>query len=109
MKKTQEVDCGVGHGWAAVYPAVAKRLLDYLDNSEVLKVNIRELEFHVLAPNEPTVDIEHIVMQARGEGHQRLFQASICEEQQRFWSPVWHDGKDAHHTGTGMPGGFPGD
>ena len=25
---------------------------------------------HVLAPNEPDVDIEHIVMQARGEKHQ---------------------------------------
>ena len=35
----------------------------------------RELEFHVLAPNEPIVDIMHNVMQARGEGHQRLFQA----------------------------------
>ena len=27
----------------------------------------------MLAPNEPTIDIEHIVMQARGEGQQRLF------------------------------------
>ena len=49
-RKVQEVDCGVGHGWAAVYQAVAKRMLDYLDNSEVFKVNTRELEFHVLAP-----------------------------------------------------------
>ena len=37
-------------------------------------MNTRELAFHVFAPNEPTVDIEPIVMQARGEGHQRLFQ-----------------------------------
>ena len=28
-----------------------------------------------LAPNEPNIDIEHMVMQARGEGRQRLFQA----------------------------------
>ena len=74
-RKIQEVDCGVGHGWAAFYQAVAKRMLDYLTNSEVLKVNTRELEFHVLAPNGPYVNIEHIVVQARGERHQRLFQA----------------------------------
>ena len=52
-RKIQEVDWGVGHGWVAVCQAVAKRVLDYLDNSEVLKMNTRELEFHVLAPNEP--------------------------------------------------------
>ena len=56
-----------------VYQAVAKRMLDYLNNSEVLKVNILELEFHVLAPNEPSVKIEHIEMKASGEEHQRLF------------------------------------
>ena len=41
-----------------VYQAVAKMMLDYLNNSEVLKVNTRELEFHVLAPDEPNVNIE---------------------------------------------------
>ena len=50
-------------------------MLDCLNKSEVLRVNAQELEYHVLAPNEPSIDIEHIVMQARGEGHQRLLQA----------------------------------
>ena len=58
---------GVDHGWTAVYQTVAKRMLDYLNKSEVLKVNAQELEFHVLAPNETNIDIEHIVRQARGE------------------------------------------
>ena len=67
----------VGQGFASVYQTVAKRVLDYLNNSEVLKVNTRELECHVLAPNEPKVNIEHTVMQAIGEGHEWLFQAII--------------------------------
>ena len=29
----------------------------------------------MLAPNEPNIDIKHIVMQARGERHRRLFHA----------------------------------
>ena len=73
-RRFQEVDCGVDHGWAAVYQTVAKKMLDDLNKSEVLKVNARELECHVLAPNEPNIDIEHIVRQARGEKHQRLIQ-----------------------------------
>ena len=71
--RTQEVDCGVDQKWAAVYKSVARRMLNYLDQSEVSKVNTRELEHHVPAPNESTVDIEHIVMKARGENNQRLF------------------------------------
>ena len=42
-------------------------MLSYLDHSGVLKVSTRGLEHHVLAPNDPDVDIEHIAMQARGE------------------------------------------
>ena len=38
-------------------------MLSYLDHSEVLKVNTRESR----------VDVEHIVREARGEQHQRVF------------------------------------
>ena len=61
-RRTQELDCGVDHRWVAVFQSVERRMLSYLDHSEVLKVNTRELEHHVLAPNEPDVDMEHIVM-----------------------------------------------
>ena len=74
-RKIQEVGYGVGHGWAAVHQAVAKRMLVCLDNSEMLKVKTRELESHVLAPNEPIVDMVHSVTQARGTGQKRLFRA----------------------------------
>ena len=57
-RRTQEADCGVDQKWAAVYQSVARRMLSYLNHSEVLKVNTRELEYHVLAPYEPRVDIE---------------------------------------------------
>ena len=49
-------------------------MLSYLDNCEALKVGTKELGHHVLAPNEPRVDIQHIVRQARGEQHHRLLQ-----------------------------------
>ena len=61
----------MNHGWAAVYHTVVKRMLDYQNKSEVLKVDAQALE----APNEPHIDIKHSVMQARGERHQRLFHA----------------------------------
>ena len=56
----QEVDCGVDL-------AVAERMFVYLNMCEELKVDAQELEFQVLAPNEPHIDIKHIVMHARGE------------------------------------------
>ena len=34
-RNIQEVHCGVVRGWAAVYQTVAKRMLDYLNKSEV--------------------------------------------------------------------------
>ena len=72
---TQEVDCEFSKkSWAAVYQSIARRMLGYLDNSEALKVDTKELEEHVLAPNEPSVDMEHIVRQARGEKHKKMFQ-----------------------------------
>ena len=79
-----------------------KMMFDHLDNCEVLKVNTRELEFHVLAPNEPTVDIEHIVMQARGEGHQRVFQGAN-------FGTTGGTSKNVHHTGKETPRALPGD
>ena len=72
-RKIQEMDCGVDHGWVAINQAVARRMLNCLDKSEVLKVIGQESESDVLAPNEPNNDIEHIVMES--EGHQTLFQA----------------------------------
>ena len=72
--RCQEVDCEVRQRWAPVYQAVARKMLSYLDNSEALKVDTKELEDHVLAPSEPRVDIDHMARQARGEQHERLFQ-----------------------------------
>ena len=62
-RETQEVDCGVNHSWAACH-AVARRMLRYLDNSEALKVDTKELEDQVLAPSDLRVDIDHTARQA---------------------------------------------
>ena len=86
---TQEVDRGVDHRWAAGNQTVAKRMLDYLNKSEVMKVDAQEMEFHVLTPHEP--EIEHIVMHARGERHQRVFRTFSRQEQISFWSPERRD------------------
>ena len=69
-------------------------MLSYLDNSEALKVDTRELEDHVLAPNEPRVDIDHTVRDARGAQSERLFQILADKEQKRSWLPVWQDGRN---------------
>ena len=45
----------VHHRCAAVNQAAAKMMSDYLNKSEGLKVDTRELEYYVLAPNEPQV------------------------------------------------------
>ena len=58
----------------------------------------------MLAPNEPNIDIEHIVVQARGEEQQRLFQVFS-----RQYGAVGGTSKDAHHTGTEEPGALTGD
>ena len=49
-------------------------MLSYLDNSEALKVGAKEFEEHVLAPDEPSVNIEHIARQPRGEKRKKMFQ-----------------------------------
>ena len=87
-RKIQAVNCGVDHGWTAVYQTVAKRMFDYLNKSEVLKVNVRELEFHVLAPNERN-RYRH---RAHCDASSRL---SVGREQMRLWSPVCREG-EAH-------------
>ena len=91
-RRTEEVDCGVNQRWAAVYQAVARRMLSYLDNSEASKVDIKELEDHVLAPNESRVDIDHIARQSRGTQIKYCSRSSVDKEQKRSVSPMWQDG-----------------
>ena len=61
----------------------------------------------VLAPNGPNVNIEHIVMQARSEGHQRLFQA--FRDFRHKCGAMGGTSKDDHHTGAEEPGTLPSD
>ena len=83
-------------------------MLSFLDHSEALKVNTRELEHEVLATNEPRVDIQHIVGQARGEQHQGVFQ--IFRRQRAKEILVASVARLEEHlkmlTGTEMPGAW---
>ena len=38
-----------------------------------MEVDIEEMEFFLLAPDEPVVDIKHIALHARGNRQQKLF------------------------------------
>ena len=73
-RKAQEVVCGVNQSWAAVCQSIARKMLSCLDNSEALKLSTTELREQVLSPNEPSVNIERIVRQARSEKHKKLIQ-----------------------------------
>ena len=68
------MDCEVSKSWTSVYQSIARRMWSYLDNSEASKVGTKELEERVLAPNEPSVNVEDNVRQARGENHTKMFQ-----------------------------------
>ena len=59
-RRVHAIECGVDQRWAALYQAVTKRMLDYLDRCESLEVDMKELEYFLLAPNEPNVDIKYI-------------------------------------------------
>ena len=59
---------------------VPKRMLSYLDNSEALKVSTKELKEQVLSPNEPNVNMEHIVRQARSEKMFQIFSRQGARE-----------------------------
>ena len=49
-------------------------MLKCLENSEIVKVSMRELEDQVLSPNEPRINVVRIARQARNEKKEKLFQ-----------------------------------
>ena len=104
--RTQEVDCEVSKQLGSGLP-IDRRMLSHLDNSEALKVGTKELEEHVLAPTEPSASTEHIVRQARGEKHKKMFQ--IFSRQGTKRDPSRQCGEmgafeKAHSSGEEMPG-----
>ena len=52
-RRIQTSGLDVDQRWAALYQAVTKRMLDYLDRCESLEVDVNELEYFVLAPGKP--------------------------------------------------------
>ena len=80
----------------------------FLDNSEASKVDTKELEDHVLAPNEPRVDTDHIARQARGAQHQRwwfqIFSRQGAKEILVQCGKMGRASENAHSFGTEMLG-----
>ena len=73
-RNVQEVDDEINQNWTAVYQWTAQKMLRYLEDSESLKVSIRELKEQVLSPDESSVNKERIARQARSEKSKKLFQ-----------------------------------
>ena len=72
-EKNHVIGCGVDHELVALHQVVMARMEDYVDRCESSEVDIKELEYLQLAPDEQDVDIRHIALHARGDRHQRLF------------------------------------
>ena len=63
-KDVQEVDDEVDQIWTPDCECVAKKMLKYLEDSEVLKVSTRELKEQALSPDETSVSVVRIARQA---------------------------------------------
>ena len=93
-RRVNAIEGGVDHRWAAFHQAVATRMVKYLDRSESLKVNIKELECFLLVSDEPNVDIKHIALHARGN-QQQLFHTFARQEGTKSGWRVLHVGISA--------------
>ena len=60
--------------WTEACEGIAKKLLEFLEDSEITKVSTRELEEQVLSPNEPRINVVRIARPARTEMKEKLFQ-----------------------------------
>ena len=61
------------------------RMQDNLDRCERLEVDIKGLEYFLLAPNELSVDIRHIALHARGDRHQKRVHTSSRQGGHALW------------------------
>ena len=74
-RDVQEVYDEVDQNWTGACELIAKKMLKYLEDSEVLKVSTRELlKEQVLSPDESSVSIVRIARQARSEKSKKLLQ-----------------------------------
>ena len=72
-RNAQEVDDEVDHSWTPACE-IAKKLLKYLEDSEVMKVSTRELKEQVLSSDESSVNTVRIARQAKMRKSKMLFQ-----------------------------------
>ena len=83
-------------------------MLSYLDNNEASKISTQELKEQVLSPNEPSVNMERIVRQARSEKHKKLFQIfsrkGAKRDPSRQYGEMGGAFENAESSGAGMPG-----
>ena len=102
------MDWGVSQSWAAIYQSIARRTWSYQHNSEALKVSTKELKEQVLSPNEPSVNMERIVRQARSEKHKKSFpdiqRTRSTRDPSRQCGEIGGASDNAHDSGAGVLG-----
>ena len=77
--------------WPEADEGIAWRMVKFLEDSDVAKVSMRELEEQVLSPNESRVNIVRIARQARNEKSKHCFSSSD-KEKMKSSLPVRRDG-----------------
>ena len=70
--------------WTEARKRIARRMLKYLEDSDVTKVSIRELEEQVLSPNERRINVVRIARQARNEKRKNVCQIFRQGEKEKF-------------------------
>ena len=78
-RNVQEADDEDDPYWTEACEGIAKKMLKYLEDSEVTKVSTRELKERILSPNESNVNIMRIAKQARNEKGKK----TVCDPQTR--------------------------
>ena len=79
-KESQSAEVGDRRKWLAAHEDVAKRMLKYVEDSEDLKVSLRESKEQLESPEEAGISIMQIAKQARNERGQKLFHIFRQEE-----------------------------
>ena len=59
-------------------------MVKYLDRSESLEVDMKDLEYFLLVPDEPNIDIKHIALHATGDG-QKLIHTFARQGGHKIW------------------------
>ena len=95
LPRDEESQCFSGKGRRrrrVAFEEMAKRMLRYLEDSEVMKERVTELQEQLEISDEAGVSIRQIAQQATNEKGHKIFLKFLGKEKKRYVLPVWPDG-----------------